>query len=227
MRVDPCTPAGAQCPYRPPRRSQLAAATVQAVLSTTEAAAWHVMHNWTVFPLSSRVWLTTGGRGASAPLHACSRPCRIGWPSAVRMAPSLTAPSSVMGLTLQVVPFTHAAGLLEWIDETTPLLDVLTGGKNYTLSLHGRHARPHDYSHVQCWKALADERSAPSVATLFARQQATFAKVSTPAWCLSLFEIFGTAGGRPILRWSMVLHSIRRLSQDEIAQPLGNCALPQ
>ena len=90
---------------------------------------------------------------------------------------------------VQVVPFTHAAGLLEWIEETTPLLDVLTGGKNYAISLHGRHARPNDYSHVQCWKALADERSASNVTTLFARQQATFAKVSAPAWCLSLFEL--------------------------------------
>ena len=94
---------------------------------------------------------------------------------------------------MQVVPFTHAAGLLEWIEETTPLLDVLTGGK-YALSLHGRHARPNDYSHVQCWKALAEERSAPNVTTLFARQQATFAKVSALAWCLTLLEIFGTVG---------------------------------
>ena len=97
---------------------------------------------------------------------------------------------------MQVVPFTHAAGLLEWIEETTPLLDVLTGGagKNYALSLHGRHARPKDYSHVQCWKALADERSAPNVTTLFARQQATFAKVSAPA---ELVGVFGIVRGRP------------------------------
>ena len=98
-------------------------------------------------------------------------------------------------VAMQVVPFTHAAGLLEWIEETTPLLDVLAGGKNFALSLHGRHARPNDYSHVQCWKALVDERQAPNVSTLFARQQATFAKVSAPAWCLSLLETFGIVGG--------------------------------
>ena len=120
--------------------------------------------------------------------------CRIGWPSAVRVALPLTAPSSVTRLALQVVPFTHAAGLLEWIEETTPLLDVLTGpSKNFALSLHGRHACAKDYSHVQCWKALADEKQNPNITTLFARQQATFAKVSASAWCLSLLNIVGGA----------------------------------
>ena len=57
-------------------------------------------------------------------------------------------------ITLQVVPFTPAAGLLEWVEETEPLLPYLIGDNPFRGGAWGRYHRPHDKDFVQSRSAL-------------------------------------------------------------------------
>ena len=66
---------------------------------------------------------------------------------------------SVIGLQkvpgpLQVVPFTPAAGLLEWVEQTEPLLPYLIGDHPYRGGAWGRYHRPQDKDFVQSRGAL-------------------------------------------------------------------------
>ncbi|KAK9828160.1 hypothetical protein WJX74_001187 [Apatococcus lobatus] len=56
--------------------------------------------------------------------------------------------------TYKVVPFTPAAGLLEWVEETEPLLPYLIGDHPYRGGAWGRYHRPHDKDFVQSRGAL-------------------------------------------------------------------------
>ena len=49
---------------------------------------------------------------------------------------------------LQVVPFSPASGLLEWVEDTVPLGDYLVG-KTRTGGAHMRYQRPGDYSFTE------------------------------------------------------------------------------
>lgn len=57
---------------------------------------------------------------------------------------------------MQVVPFTPAAGLLEWVEETEPLLPYLIGDSPYRGGAWGRYHRPQDKDFVQSRAALED-----------------------------------------------------------------------
>jgi hypothetical protein len=49
----------------------------------------------------------------------------------------------------QVVPFTPASGLLEWVENTMPLSEYLIGADR-TSGAHQRYARPDDYTFAEC-----------------------------------------------------------------------------
>ena len=53
---------------------------------------------------------------------------------------------------MQVVPFSPFAGLLEWVEDTSPLGDYLMGANRRT----GAHAkyRPQDWPFVVCFKKV-------------------------------------------------------------------------
>lgn len=53
----------------------------------------------------------------------------------------------------QVVPFTPAAGLLEWVEDTVPLSEYLIG-KDRQTGAHARYARPDDYSFAECHQEM-------------------------------------------------------------------------
>ena len=55
---------------------------------------------------------------------------------------------------MQVVPFTPAAGLLEWVEETEPLLPYLIGDPPYRGGAWGRYHRPQDKDFMQTRAAL-------------------------------------------------------------------------
>lgn len=60
----------------------------------------------------------------------------------------LTDPAS------QVVPFSPAAGLLEWVEDTLPLSDYLTG-RTRLEGAHARYRRPGDISFVDAYHVVA------------------------------------------------------------------------
>ena len=53
----------------------------------------------------------------------------------------------------QVVPFSPAAGLLEWVEDTEPLGRYLLGEDRMS-GAHRRYARPGDYSFIDCYQAV-------------------------------------------------------------------------
>jgi hypothetical protein len=53
-----------------------------------------------------------------------------------------------------VVPFSPAAGLLEWVEDTEPLGTYLTG-KDRTSGAHARYARPGDYSFFDAYNVIS------------------------------------------------------------------------
>ena len=53
----------------------------------------------------------------------------------------------------QVVPFSPSAGLLQWVEETLPMMEWLTG-ESRTSGGHDRYARPGDWSFLQCQQML-------------------------------------------------------------------------
>jgi hypothetical protein len=55
---------------------------------------------------------------------------------------------------LQVVPFSPAAGLLEWVEDTTPLSDYLTG-RTRMAGAHARYRRPGDITFLDAYQAMA------------------------------------------------------------------------
>ncbi|BDA48015.1 Serine-protein kinase ATM [Coccomyxa sp. Obi] len=56
-------------------------------------------------------------------------------------------------VTYKVVPFSPAAGLLEWVEDTEPLGTYLTG-KERTSGAHARYARPSDYSFFDAYNII-------------------------------------------------------------------------
>ncbi|KAK9825683.1 hypothetical protein WJX81_003257 [Elliptochloris bilobata] len=56
--------------------------------------------------------------------------------------------------TYKVVPFSPAAGLLEWVEDTLPLSDYLTG-RSRTAGAHARYRRPGDITFVDAYQAMA------------------------------------------------------------------------
>ena len=55
---------------------------------------------------------------------------------------------------LQVVPFSPTAGLLQWVDDTMPLVEYLTGHDRMG-GAHLRYARPGDMSFLACHQAIS------------------------------------------------------------------------
>ena len=53
----------------------------------------------------------------------------------------------------QVVPFSPAAGLLEWVENTEPLGRYLLGEDRMS-GAHRRYARPGDYSFIDCYQVV-------------------------------------------------------------------------
>ena len=53
-----------------------------------------------------------------------------------------------------MVPFSPAAGLLEWVEDTLPLSDYLTG-KSRTAGAHARYRRLGDISFVDAYQLMA------------------------------------------------------------------------
>ena len=53
-----------------------------------------------------------------------------------------------------MVPFSPAAGLLEWVEDTEPLGTYLTG-KERTSGAHARYARPGDYSFFDAYNVIS------------------------------------------------------------------------
>lgn len=54
----------------------------------------------------------------------------------------------------QVVPFSPAAGLLEWVEDTVPLSEYLNGPDRCS-GAHARHARPGDLTFAGAFEAIA------------------------------------------------------------------------
>lgn len=82
---------------------------------------------------------------------------------------------------LQVVPFTPAAGLLEWVEETEPLLPYLLGDHPWRGGAWGRYHRPQDKDFVQSRSAL--EHVQKTVTSSDKRAKA-FNEVSLPSWLI-------------------------------------------
>lgn len=57
--------------------------------------------------------------------------------------------------TYRVVPLAPTAGVVQWVDETMPLSQYLTGG----MSAHERY-RPHDWPHPRCRKLMSEVHKA-------------------------------------------------------------------
>lgn len=53
-----------------------------------------------------------------------------------------------------MVPFSPAAGLLEWVEDTLPLSDYLTG-RTRLEGAHARYRRPGDLGFVDAYQAMA------------------------------------------------------------------------
>ncbi|KAK9806879.1 hypothetical protein WJX72_005975 [[Myrmecia] bisecta] len=56
-------------------------------------------------------------------------------------------------VTYKVVPFSPASGLLEWVEETMPLSEYLTGADRVT-GAHKRYGKPDDINFVQCFQSM-------------------------------------------------------------------------
>ena len=69
---------------------------------------------------------------------------------------SCRRPARARGVN-QVVPFTPAAGLLAWVENTIPLNNYLVG-ENRLSGAHLRYKRTGDYSFGQCWQQDAANR---------------------------------------------------------------------
>ena len=54
---------------------------------------------------------------------------------------------------MQVVPFSPASGLLEWVEDTIPVHESLTG-KAKASGAHKRYSRPGDLSFAQCMQTM-------------------------------------------------------------------------
>ena len=78
----------------------------------------------------------------------------------------------------QVVPFTPAAGLLEWVEETEPLLPYLIGDPPYRGGAWGRHHRPQDRDFVQSRAALEEVQKSSASSEAMAK---SFGEVRTPS----------------------------------------------
>ena len=52
-----------------------------------------------------------------------------------------------------MVPFSPAAGLLEWVEDTEPLGKYLLGEDRMS-GAHRRYARPGDYSFIDCYQVV-------------------------------------------------------------------------
>ena len=67
--------------------------------------------------------------------------------------PAHQKPKAAQARRAQVVPFSPSAGLLQWVEETLPMMEWLTGD-NRLSGGHARYARPGDYTFVQCQQAI-------------------------------------------------------------------------
>lgn len=56
-------------------------------------------------------------------------------------------------MSAQVVPFSPAAGLLEWVEDTEPLGRYLLGEDRMS-GAHRRYARQGDYSFIDCYQVV-------------------------------------------------------------------------
>lgn len=56
----------------------------------------------------------------------------------------------------QVVPFSPAAGLLEWCEDTVPIGEYLLGGGDRDSGAHSRYAVPGQVTNVQAQQIMRD-----------------------------------------------------------------------
>ena len=54
---------------------------------------------------------------------------------------------------MQVVPFSPSAGLLQWVEDTMPLVEYLTGPERRT-GAHLRYAGPDTLSFAECYSTI-------------------------------------------------------------------------
>ena len=58
-----------------------------------------------------------------------------------------------MVLAAQVVPFSPASGLLQWVEDTIPVHEYLTGKDKHS-GAHKRYKKPQDLPFAQCFQAM-------------------------------------------------------------------------
>ena len=58
-----------------------------------------------------------------------------------------------MLVVCQVVPFSPASGLLEWVEDTIPVHEYLTGKDKHS-GAHQRYKKPADLPFAQCFQAM-------------------------------------------------------------------------
>lgn len=66
---------------------------------------------------------------------------------------SATATASQQGFFVQVVPFSPASGLLEWVEDTIPVHEYLTG-KDKQSGAQKRYSKSGNLSFSQCFQAM-------------------------------------------------------------------------
>ena len=88
---------------------------------------------------------------------------------------------SAAHLLAQVVPFSPAAGLLEWCEDTVPIGEYLLGGKDRDSGAHARYAVPGQISYHQAMKTMHGDSSGKTLRQRCARLEALNS---------SLFNIF-------------------------------------
>ena len=64
---------------------------------------------------------------------------------------------------MQVVPFSPAAGLLEWCEDTVPMGEYLLGGGDREGGAHSRYALPGQISYHQAMKTMHSDSSGKSL----------------------------------------------------------------
>ncbi|KAK9814933.1 hypothetical protein WJX73_002395 [Symbiochloris irregularis] len=71
-----------------------------------------------------------------------------------------SAPTCKRNLTInnyKVVPFSPFAGLLQWVEDTTPIMEWLVGAPGRSEGAHQRYAQPGDWQHVQCQNHMREQ----------------------------------------------------------------------
>lgn len=108
------------------------------------------------------------------------------WPSGVALGHAKWQCSANTFFT-QVVPFSPASGLLEWVEDTIPVHEYLTG-KDRQAGAHRRYSKPGEMTFTHCLQAM--HKAKPG------QLRQTFDDVST---CILLLQMSLSHGAQPQL----------------------------